>query len=65
MNHPSDLTFIRVEANDSIRLAIEKLMKLPGVAVLTRDEHYEIEALRIQIWMAQLHAARNERSRAS
>jgi len=62
---PSELLFVRVEASSALRSALEKLLCLSGASALTGDEHCEVSALRIQIWMAQLHAARNKASRAS
>jgi hypothetical protein len=38
---------------------------LSGPSGLTGDEHCEVSLLRIQIWMAQLHAERNKGSSTS
>jgi hypothetical protein len=65
MINPSELLFVRVEASNSLRSALEKLLCLSGASALTGDEHCEVSALRIQIWIAQLHAERNKGSQAS
>ncbi len=65
MIHPSELLFVRVEASRALRSALEKLLCLSGPSGLTGDEHCEVSLLRIQIWMAQLHAERNKGSSTS
>ena len=65
MINPSELLFVRVEASDSLRNALEKLLRLRGVADLTRDELREVSVLHIQVSLAQLQVARNKRFRDS
>lgn len=60
----SELTFVRVLAHDTMRVALEKLLRLSAAAALTHDELCEVSALQIQIAMAQRHAERSQRARS-
>jgi hypothetical protein len=58
MINPSELLFVRVEASEPLRNAIDKLLHMPGASALTREERCEIAALNLQIALAQWHYSR-------
>ncbi len=45
MINPSELLFVRVEASEPLRDALDKLLRLPSASALTRAEQCEIAIL--------------------
>jgi hypothetical protein len=65
MNNPSELLIVRVEASQSLRNTLEKLLQMPGASALTRDERCELAALNLQIALAQWHHIRSKHAGSS
>jgi hypothetical protein len=48
----SEFSFVPVEISSNLQLALAKLLSLSDSAALSRDEHREVAALRLQIQLA-------------
>ena len=61
MINPSELLFVRVEASEPLRDALDKLLRLPSASALTRAEQCEIAILNLQVSLALWHDSRKKR----